>query len=165
MRIFHGTTVAGPKLFLRGPGETLNVQLDAEYTFSFEVGTADAPPCNLTDCNRMRAAGFEYCTRQHGLEAGRRRQPDICAQVGCNRRRLFVDRVTMDFCFYVCADLPGNRPTRRVAQAGDTVCAFPDCNCEAASGKEYSCVSHMARGRNIHASGGGAAPHNPPPAE
>ena len=25
MRIFHGTKVAGPKLFLRGPGETLNV--------------------------------------------------------------------------------------------------------------------------------------------
>ena len=71
---------------------TLNVQLDAEYAFPFEqVGVPEAPPCNLTDCNRMWAAGLEYCTRQHGLEAGRRRRNDVCAQNGCSKRRLFVD--------------------------------------------------------------------------
>ena len=38
MRIRHGTTIADPKLFLFQPGETLNVQLDAEYAFPFKLG-------------------------------------------------------------------------------------------------------------------------------
>jgi len=75
MRIRHGTTIADPKLFLFR--DTLYVQLDAEYAFPFEVGAPEAPACGLPDCNRMRAAGFEHCTHQHGLEARRRRQANV----------------------------------------------------------------------------------------